>query len=158
MGSSLSTMSTTRKSNMFSAILSSMAMGYNHPKPESINIAQVIPLSAPTFPFKNATRSLKWIQQSTIYQTYNQHNSTGWTSRCEMTLTPRLFQQHWALQKTTKNMLLLLSTQTSLWCWFFIGKSQMVTSSKAWVIKKACSFCACFRMWHNISIIWKGKS
>ena len=35
-----------------------MAMSCNQPKPVSINVAQVVALNAPTFPFTNARRSL----------------------------------------------------------------------------------------------------
>ena len=51
-------MSTTQKNTMVPVLLSSMAMSYNQPKPVSINVAQVVALSAPTFRFKNGTRSL----------------------------------------------------------------------------------------------------
>ena len=51
-------MSTTQKSTMVPVLLSSMAMIYNQRKPVSINVAQMVALSAPTFPLKNAIRFL----------------------------------------------------------------------------------------------------
>ena len=125
----------------------SKAMSCNQPKPVSINVTQVVSLSASTFPFINATRSL--IHKTNYFQINpRKHN----LSDLYPTNLNRMGKSLWAVtinfnvncksdtdtkivstaldlaEKHGKDLLLLQTTQKLLWSWFFIWKSQMVTS------------------------------